>query len=227
MRFRLVACSFLLLVILHPSRAASHPLAIAALDRLASVDNDAWSYTMTTRSKEGVTIEQHDAAAPTGERWTLLQKDGRAPTQKELLEHRKEKAERDAERTNGERDDEEDVDRSSIRLVSEDDRAATFHFRVRSSGRMEAAFTKHILGTLVVNKSGSWAERFELESTQTIRPIPGVNIREFTLVMTFWREAQSGEVLLETMESRTRGRAFGIKSLDDDRHVRFTDFRRP
>ena len=98
MRFRLVACSFLLLVVLHPSRADSHPLAIAALDRLDSVDNDTWSYTMTTRSKKGVTIERHDAAAPIGERWTLLQKDGRAPTQKDLLEHRKEKAERDEER---------------------------------------------------------------------------------------------------------------------------------
>ncbi|MGK2855820.1 MAG: hypothetical protein ACSLFQ_01305, partial [Thermoanaerobaculia bacterium] len=198
MRFRLVACTFLLLVVLHPSPAASHPLAIAALERLDSVDNDAWSYTMTTRSKEGVTIERHDAAAPTGERWTLLQKDGRTPTQKELREYGKEKAERDARREAGEGDDEEDVDRSSIRLVSEDDRAATFQFRIASSGRMEAAFTKHILGTLVVNKNGSWAERFELKSTKPIRPIPGVSIREFNLAMTFWRDAQSGEVMFET-----------------------------
>jgi hypothetical protein len=227
MRFRLLASSFLLLVVLHPSSAASHPLAIAALERLDSVDNDAWSYTMTTRSKDGITIERHDAAAPTGERWTLLQKEGRAPTQKELLEHRKERAERDARRKKGERGDREEVDRSSIRLVSEDDRAATFQFRVSSSGRMEEAFTKHILGTLVVNKDGSWAERFELTSTQPIRPIPGVNVREFRMAMTFLREAQSGEVRFETIESRIRGRAFGLKSLDDDRHIRFTDFRRP
>lgn len=86
MRFRLVACSFLLLVVLHPSPAASHPLAIEALERMDSVDNDAWSYTMTTRTKEGVTIERHDAAAPAGERWTLVQKEGRVPTLKELLE---------------------------------------------------------------------------------------------------------------------------------------------
>ena len=92
---------------------------------------------------------------------------------------------------------------------------------------MEKAFTKHILGTLVVNKNGSWAERFELRSTKPIRPIPGVSIREFKIVMTFLRDAQSGEVLFETMESHIRGRAFGLKSLDDDRHVRFTDFRRP
>jgi len=227
MRFRLVGCSFLMLVVLHPSPAAANPLAIAALDRLESVDNDAWSYTMTSRSKEGVTIERHDAAAPAGARWTLLQKDGRAPTEKELLEYRDEKAERDAEREQQKQDDEQEVDRSSIRLVSEDDRVATFQFRVNSSGRMEKAFTKHILGTLVVNKNDSWAERFELRSTKPIRPIPGVSIREFKVVMTFWRDAQSGEVLFETMESRIRGRAFGLKSLDDDHHVRFTDFRRP
>jgi hypothetical protein len=45
--------------------------------------------------------------------------------------------------------------------------------------------------------------------------------------MSFWRDTQSGEVLFETMESRVRGRALGLKSLDDDRQVRFTDFRRP
>ena len=227
MRVRLVACSFLLLVVLHPSPAAAHPLAIEALDRLESVDNDTWSYTMTSRSKNGVTIERHDAAAPAGARWTLLQKEGRAPTEKELLEYQEEKAERDARRDKGQRDDEQEVDRSSIRLVSEDERAATFHFQVNSSGRMEKAFTKHILGTLVVNKNGSWAERFELRSTKPIRPIPGVSVREFNVIMTFWRDAQSGEVLFETMQSRIRGRAFGIKSLDDDHHVRFTDFRRP
>jgi hypothetical protein len=220
-------CFFLLLPVLHPAQGAAHPLAIAALDRLDSVNNEAWSYTMTTHSKEGITIEKHDAAAPAGERWTLLQKDDRAPTQKELLEYRKEKAERAGERRNGKRGDDEQVDRSSIRLVSEDDRTATFHFRASSSGRMEAAFTKHVLGTLVVNKEGSWAERFQLASSQPIRPIPGVNIREFNVVMTFRRHAQSGEVLFETVESRIRGRAFGVKSLDDDRHVRFTDFRRP
>lgn len=92
---------------------------------------------------------------------------------------------------------------------------------------MEATFTRHILGTLVVHKDGSWAERFELKSTKPIRLIPGVNVREFKVVMTFWRDAQSGEVLFETMESRVRGRAFGLKSLDDDRNVRFTDFRKP
>jgi hypothetical protein len=227
MRFRLVACSFLLLVALHPSRAASHPLANAALDRLQSVDNDTWSYTMTTRSKDGVTIEQHDAAAPAGERWTLVQKDGRAPTRKELAEYQKEKAERAARREKRESDDDEQVDRSSIKFVSQDDRVATFQFRVRSTGRIESAFTRHILGTLVVNKIGSWAERFELASTQPIRPFPGFNVSEFRLTMSFWRDTQSGEVLFETMESRVRGRALGLKSLDDDRQVRFTDFRRP
>lgn len=219
--------SALLLLVSASLEAEPHPLAVQALDRMDSIDNKGWSYTVTTRSKEGTKIERHDASKPEGGRWTLVQKEGGAPTASELRKYQKEKADQAKRRNDKPSDDDQDVDRSTIRLISEDDDSATFSFRLRSEGKLAAGFTDHISGTLVVSKAGGWPRRFDLTSAGSFRPIPGVKVDEFRVAMSFRRDPQSGDILFSTIESRVRGRAFGLKSLDDDVLVTFSDFVRP
>ena len=225
-RSSLVA-SVLLLLVSASLVAAPHPLAVQALDRMDSIDNEGWSYTVTTRSKEGTKIERYDASKPEGARWTLVQKEGRAPKASELRKYQKEKADQAKRRKEDKSDDDQDVDRSTIRLISEDGESATFSFRLRSEGRLAAGFTDHISGTLLVSKAGGWPRSFELSSAGSFRPIPGVKVDEFRLAMNFRRDPQSGDILFNSIESRVRGRAFGVKSLDDDVVVSFSDFVRP
>jgi hypothetical protein len=45
--------------------------------------------------------------------------------------------------------------------------------------------------------------------------------------MTYRRDAATGSILPDSIESRVRGRAFMVKSLDDETVVRFSDFVRP
>lgn len=208
------------------ARAEPHPLAIAALAALDGTKEDAWSYSRTTTQKGVVRIERHDASQPEEARWILVRLNGRAPSASELRDYARDKA-KARERRRKESDDDQDIDRSSIRLVSEDGERATFSFRTRGEGKLASAVTEHIHGTLVVVKDGAWPERFELAANDPIRPIPGVRIDAFRLVMTFQRDRASGDVLPLAIESRIRGRAFGLKSLDDDATVRFSEYVRP
>ena len=214
---------FLVLLIIATTAAAEpHPLAVRALKKLDAFDDDAWSYTRTTKGKDGVKIERHDASKPTGERWTLLRIDGRTPTAREQEKFRREKAELKKRREKG--DDDNDVDLESLRLQSETPQRATFTFRTKAGGGMESEMAEQIAGTLVVSKDGGWAERFELRNTGAISPVPGVNVSAFRLTMTFQRHGGTNEIVPEAIELSMRGRAFLVKSLDEDRSTRYSDF---
>ena len=202
--------------------AEPHPLALKALDTLDSFERDAWSYTQVTDEDDVTKVERHDASKPDGERWTLLSIDGRTPTAREMESYRKEKEERDRRRK--ESDDDGDVDRSSIRLTAETSQRATFTFKPKASGGMEAKFADKVVGTLVVNKDGGWAERFELRNTEEIAPIPGVKVSAFRLSLTFQRHAATNHIVPAAIDFSMRGRAFVLKSLDQDRSTRYSDF---
>ena len=79
---------------------------------------------------------------------------------------------------------------------------------------------------MVVNKEGAWVERFELASTDEIKPMTGVKVKEFNVKMLFRRDPATDEILPMSVVSRLRGRAFLVKSLDDDVVVSFCEFER-
>lgn len=217
----------LFLLALLPASPAGGPvnvaLATTALERIDEVDADHWSYTKTTRTKEGITIERHDATKSGTARWTLVQKNGRKPSAKEVAAYLKEKA-KELEQTNDDSEsDGQEVDFTTFQLVSESDVRATFNFRVEEDEGLGSS-PEQILGTLVVNKDGGWPERFELASTGPISPFPGVKLSEFNLTLTFQRDAGSGEILPQSISMKSRGRAFLVKSLDDERVTTFSDF---
>lgn len=204
--------------------AEPHPLAVQALNTLDAFEEDAWSYTRSTKGKNGSRVERHDATRPVAERWTLIRIEGRVPTAREQEKFRKEKAEALQRRRKG--DDDNDVDRDSIQLVSETPQRATFRFRTKASGAVESKVARQITGTLVVNKAGGWAEQFELRSSGEVAPVPGVKLSAFRLTMTFQRHAGTSAIVPEAIELSMRGRAFLVKSLDEDRSTRYSDFLR-
>lgn len=210
------------------SAVAAEPVATAlrALEMLDQSDNERWSYTRTTVSeKEGRRVERHDATKEAGSRWYLVSIDGRTPTEAETEKYHREKAkERSRNQRPQEDEDDPDIDRDSIRLVSESAQRLTFAFRPKAGGMLGARVSRSVLGTLVVNRDGEWPERFELRNQGQLSPIPGVRVTEFALVLSFDRDSRTGELLPREFRSRVRGRAFGLKSLDDERVTRFSDY---
>lgn len=216
--------SLLLLALLAwPAYAEPHPLALRALETLDLPDLDSWSYTRATTSNDGARVERHHAGRPEGKRWELVSVDGKVPTPRQREEYQREKREQaEARKKKGKND--RDLDRNSIRLVSETDTRAVFSFLPAADSEREAKLMKQVRGTLVVDKTHAWAEEFRLESSGEIQPIPGVTVREFRLLMKFRRDEATGHILPVSMTSRVRGRAMLVKSLDQDRKTVFSEF---
>ncbi len=207
------------------SLAAMPPLVEQAVKSLDSQDLESWSFTITTLKDGKTTIEHHDASKPEGSRWQLVLKDGAPPTKGDLDEYLEQKAKRDENRRKDDKNEiRKTIDDSSVSLVSETAERAVYNFRMKADKPDEKEMADKIRGTLTVSKVQPYVETMELSSAGEITPIVSVKIKEFYVRMSFRRDAEHAVVLPTTMQSRVRGRAMFVKSLDTDVSVAFSDF---
>ena len=113
----------------------------------------------------------------------------------------------------------------TVALADEDYETLTFTFALAPSEDSDAPpFLDKLQGTLTVRKSGFAPSLFVLEALEEVSPGPTVKIHEFRQETTFFRDADSGALLVETVHVRMRGKAFLFKTLDEDRRVRYADY---
>jgi hypothetical protein len=76
----------------------------------------------------------------------------------------------------------------------------------------------------VLHKPTQTIESLELGSTGEFSPATGIRIKEMKTLMTFSLPTAERPSLLLTVTTHLRGRAFFIKSLDQDMTVTRTDY---
>lgn len=224
-----------MLVLSGPVLVADPPeLAVQALENMESTNIDGWSYVVTTARHGKKTVERHDATKPDGSRWQLLLKNDQPPTADEIEEYlgaKRDQAERRKRR--GGRDDDDDreisalVDASTIKLLSEDDARATYSFQMKIDDEEDRKFAQHVSCTMVVDKRKPHVERIEMKSNGEIKPATGVKISDFYTLMRFDLDEASGAILPRSITTRIEGRAFLVKSIDEDVRVSFTEYKGP
>ena len=112
-----------------------------------------------------------------------------------------------------------------MKLISETGDRATYDFRMKPEDEDEKEFAAKIRGTLVVSKARPFVETMELASTGEISPMMSVKIKEFYTKMSFRHDVEHDAALPLAVQSRIRGRALLVKSLDADVMVTFGDYR--
>src|SRR5688500_7554913 len=79
---------FLLLCLVAARAFAAAPPELAkALETFRSEAPRGWSFTQTTNAEGKSTVERYDATKPEFDRWSLVEKNGRAPEAQELKEY--------------------------------------------------------------------------------------------------------------------------------------------
>lgn len=204
-----------------------HAAAPAELtDALAAFRQDpppGWSYTQTIASGGKSTVERCDAARPEFARWTLVRKDGRAPSEEEARIYRETRTQRSRAGTAPRLA--EQLDTATARLVSQDARRATYECRLRpaDTGDRTAA---HLLATIDIHRPTGSIERVVLASDGPFRPAIGVEITSLRTTLDYDPPADGRPALPRGVETRLRGAAFWFKSLDADMTITFTDYTR-
>ena len=201
--------------------AAVPPELEAALKNFHGDAPRGWSFTQTTKAEGKSTVERSNAARPEFDRWSLVQKDGRAPTAAELNDYGEARSRRSRNGTAPNLADQFDL--ASLEVVSTTAEHATYRFRLRpgESRDRTAAFLR---ATVVLHKPTRSIESIELTNTGEFSPAFGVKIAALKTLMTYTLPAGQTPSLPEKVETQVRGRAFLFKSLDAEMTVTFSDY---
>lgn len=202
---------------------ATPPLLADGLSRFRSDVPKGWSYLQTTTAEGQSLVERHDGARPEFDRWSLVRKDGRAPTDAERREYLESRSRRSRAGTAPRLA--EQIDPAGAEVLHEDAERVTYRCRVRpgDAGDRTAAFLR---ARIVIHRATATIETLELHSTGPFSPTFGVQITEMLTRLSFSLPAAAAPSLPLSVETRLRGTAFWFKSLDAAMTIRFSDYAR-
>lgn len=195
----------------------------AALEAYRGDPPHGWSFTQTTTAEGKSTVERCDAAKPEFDRWSLLKKDGRVPTEEETKDYDEMRSRRSRGGTAPKLTDQFDL--TTLELAGEAPERATFRLKLKPGERGDKT-AEFLRLTLVLHKPTRTIESIELASAGEFHPTLGVTIAEMKTLMTYSVPSASQPSLPLLVTTRLRGRAFVFKSLDADMTVTFSDYER-
>lgn len=221
MRLRLLFlfCAFAAIA----SAASPPPALVTALKTFRAEPPPGWSFTQTTTAQGESLIERCDATKPEFDRWSLVQKNDRAPTAEERRDYAEIRSRRSRAGTAPKVTDQ--IDLTSLELAHEAGDRATFHARL-VPGEKRDTTAASLRVTLQFHRPSATIESLELASIEEFSPTLGVRIAEMKTTMTYTLATADAPALPLTVTTRVRGRAFWLKSLDADMTVTFSDYQR-
>jgi hypothetical protein len=219
MRHGLALSLFCLVAFYAP--AAVPPELAAALKTFRSDPPRGWSFTQTTVAEGKSMVERCDAAKPEFDRWSLVQKDGRAPTADELKDYGEGRSRRSATGTAPSLA--EQFDLTTVETTADTPERATYRCRLRP-GESRDKTSPFLRATIVLHKPTHTIESIELNNTERFSPILGVTIAELKTTIRYTLPTAETPALPAKVTTRVRGRAFFFKSLDADMTVTFSDY---
>jgi hypothetical protein len=201
--------------------AAAPPLLTAAVEKFRADAPLGWSFNQSTAAEGKSTVEHCDAAKPEFDRWTLVQKDGRAPTTDESNDYAEIRSRRSRGGTAPKLTDQFDLAHAEI--TADTPERTTFRMKMKPN-EVDDRTSAFLRVTIVVHKPTSTIESIELASTGDFSPTLGVKIAEMKTALTYSVPADGRPSLPQAVTTHVRGRAFFFKSLDADMTVTFSDY---
>lgn len=215
----------ILLVLVFASTCLAGPPAelAAALKAFRADPPKGWSYTQTTTGEGRSTVERCDAGKPEFARWTLLEKDGRAPTAEETREYREMRSRRSRGGTAPSIVDR--LDAAAAMLVDDADRTRRYRMPLQTAESGDRT-ARHLEATVTLDPASGAIVVIQLRNREAFSPTLGVTIQKMETTMTYAPPRADTPSLPQSVTTRVRGRAFWFKSLDADMDVTFSAYER-
>ncbi|MSU65988.1 MAG: hypothetical protein EXS38_07795 [Opitutus sp.] len=204
-----------------PAEGPPPPEFTAALKNFQSDAPRGWSFVQTTVAEGKSLVERSDAARPEFDRWSLLEKDGRTPQPGELKDYADARSRRSRSGTAPRIT--EQFNLATVEVLNETLERVTYRCALRPGEARDnvAAFLR---ATTIVHKPTQTIESLKISNTGEFNPTIGVKITEMKTVMTYSRPTAETPSLPQIVTTRVRGRAFWMKSFDEEMTVTFSDY---
>ncbi len=201
------------------SVAAIPPELEQALKLFRTEGAPGWAYLQTTEAGGKSLVEHYNPAKPEFARWTLLKKDGAAPTDAEIKDYK----DRLSRRTNGGTapNVKDQIDPASGERISAESDRITYRFRLKPGGGDDRS-AEHMTAQFTLHQPTATIERVELSSIEPFSPMFTIKINEAKTTMIYSLPTADRPTLLQQITLRIRGRAMWFKSLDQDMVVTYS-----
>lgn len=205
------------------ARADNLPANLAgALNAFRADGPKGWIYTQTTASGNESMEESFDPARPESDRWVLLARDGRAPTPEEVKVYREGKSRRAGGATAPRLQDQ--IAPESATQVRAEGVLVWWRFAMQPGGADDSS-AAHLAVTFGFHLPTLTVTTVEIASREAYSPVIGIRIAESRTVMTYSLPGDGRPSLLQQVTLRVRGRAFWVKSLDQNMTITYTGHR--
>jgi len=209
--------------------AGEYDAIVAKAIRAISDDyHNRWAFT-ESKLEDGLEyVGRFDPRRPQGERWILLNVDGRAPSEEEIddfLEDKEDEFQWDDDEFDGTEVDM--VDLESLELVEETDDHWLFRFAPNADDAdddIAAEFLEEVTATLKIDRDGHYLQSIDLYNEKPIRPAFSVRISQFRVHLAFGPAADGGPVVPLAENVMISGRALLLVKFDESESVRYYDY---
>ncbi|MBI3886627.1 MAG: hypothetical protein HY302_12995 [Opitutae bacterium] len=192
-----------------------------ALSHFTSDAPKGWAYTLTTTKDGQTSVERYDPSQPVGAQWTLLRRDGRAPTAEESRRYTQYKTGTTQGSTRAATFERNDLDLASLKLVREDAERAEFESRFREGDDQMLA---HFVVALTFAKHPAVLEKFTLRLDRPFSPVVGLRMKELVVDMEFSPATADRPSLPRRSSSVFHGRFLLFKAIDEDLRIAYSDY---
>lgn len=218
---RLFACLVFLITFSRLAAGPTPPELAAALEKFRADNPKGWAFTQNTVAAERSRLERFEPLGRNSHRWTLVQQDGRPPTEAELRAYNDIKTRRSSNETAP--NVKEQIAPGTCEIVEETPEQGVYRFDL-IPGDEDDHSAEFMRVTFTLHRPSATIQKVELASTGPFSPVLLVNIQEARTVMTYSLPTGDRPSLLQEVAVQIRGRAMWFKSLDQDMKVVYSDY---
>ncbi len=218
---RLLACLLFLASSLHVFAGPTPPELEAALKDFRAEGAKGWAFTQTTVADARSRVERFNPLGRNFMPWTLVQQDGRPPTEAEVRTYNDHKTRRSSHETAPNVKDQ--IAPGTCEVIEETPERGVYRFQLKP-GDEDDHSAKFMRVTFTLHRPTATIEKVELASTGPFSPVLMVKIKDARTVMTYFLPDEDRPALLKEVAVSIRGTAMWFKSLDQDMIVTYSDY---
>lgn len=205
-----------------PLQAGVPEIAREAFANMPTVTGQ-WAFTRERTDNDGTRVERFDPTADP--KWRLVSVDGREPTDEERREYAEEVEERLAreEGRPGDNDFDGLAAGEGWELVEEDEQRVTYRFRPAAGATDREGMAENLDGEMTILKAVPYVESFRLYNRQPFRARLVAKIEHFDTRILMTRLDERA-YMPSRVTTEVRGSAFGLKDIDRDVELVYSDF---
>lgn len=201
--------------------------ALAALKQGGSELASGWRYQETITSSKGKARLAYDPSRRTGERWTVVKVNGKAPDEaaRKRLKARADKRSQAPGEQLGIGSGW--LASSDYKLLKKTPTTLVYQLRPNAGAKADQGTAKllsHLAGELIIARDDHRPLSLKLDNFESFSPKFGVKINAFGFRAKFKRLAHSGPVVVVKTSNFARGKVFWIKGFEDKTQVELSDF---